>query len=136
MTKATPLDDQLRPTGGRRRHSKEFKEKGIRAALQPHVSIAAVALHYRLNANLLRRWHLRSLSKRRTFLPHSFRCNSMHRLTHRVPPTSRSKSIGAPRRSRCAGQCQRPANVRRGYRTGCDDSHRYHLAGDGAAMSS
>jgi len=56
MTKATPLDDELRPTGGRRRHSKEFKEKAIRAAMQPHVSIAAVALHYRLNANLLRRW--------------------------------------------------------------------------------
>ncbi|RQR45292.1 IS66 family insertion sequence hypothetical protein [Burkholderia sp. Bp9126] len=28
----------------------------IRAAMQPNVSIAAVALHYRLNANLLRRW--------------------------------------------------------------------------------
>ncbi|WP_080407657.1 IS66-like element accessory protein TnpA [Burkholderia ubonensis] len=40
----------------RRRHSKEFKEKVIRAAMQPNVSIAAVALHYRLNANLLRRW--------------------------------------------------------------------------------
>ncbi|WP_425125977.1 transposase, partial [Burkholderia gladioli] len=33
-----------------------FKEKVIRAAMQPNVSIAAVALHYRLNANLLRRW--------------------------------------------------------------------------------
>jgi transposase len=40
----------------RRRHSKEFKETVIRAAMQPNVSIAAVALHYRLNANLLRRW--------------------------------------------------------------------------------
>ncbi|WP_034177439.1 transposase [Burkholderia ambifaria] len=40
----------------RRRHSKEFKEKVIRAAMQPNVSIAAVALYYRLNANLLRRW--------------------------------------------------------------------------------
>ncbi|KVN45148.1 transposase [Burkholderia ubonensis] len=40
----------------RRRHSKEFKEKVIRAAMQPNVSIAAVVLHYRLNANLLRRW--------------------------------------------------------------------------------
>ncbi|WP_080421974.1 transposase [Burkholderia ubonensis] len=40
----------------RRRHSKEFKVKVIRAAMQPNVSIAAVALHYRLNANLLRRW--------------------------------------------------------------------------------
>lgn len=40
----------------RRRHSKEFKEKVILAAMQPNVSIAAVALHYQLNANLLRRW--------------------------------------------------------------------------------
>jgi transposase-like protein len=43
-------------TTRRRRHSKEFKGKVIRAAMQPNVSIAAVALHYRLNANLLRRW--------------------------------------------------------------------------------
>jgi transposase len=28
----------------------------VRAAMQSHVSIAAVALHYRLNANLLRQW--------------------------------------------------------------------------------
>lgn len=40
----------------RRRHSKEFKEKVIRAAMQPNVSIAAVALHFQLNANLLHRW--------------------------------------------------------------------------------
>jgi transposase-like protein len=40
----------------RRRHSAEFKEKVILACMQPGVSIAAVALHYRLNANLLRRW--------------------------------------------------------------------------------
>lgn len=36
----------------RRRHSKEFKAEVMRAAMQPHVSIAAVALHYRLNASL------------------------------------------------------------------------------------
>jgi transposase-like protein len=47
--------DVVQPTR-RRRHSKEFKEKVIRAAMQPNVSIAAVALHYQLNANLLRRW--------------------------------------------------------------------------------
>jgi transposase len=40
----------------RRRHSKEFKAEVIRAARQPHVSIAAVALHYRLNANMVRSW--------------------------------------------------------------------------------
>ncbi|WP_075643383.1 IS66-like element accessory protein TnpA [Paraburkholderia ginsengiterrae] len=40
----------------RRRHSAEFKAQAIKACMQPGVSIAAVALHYRLNANLLRRW--------------------------------------------------------------------------------
>lgn len=46
---------ELRPAR-RRRHSAEFKAQAIKACMQPGVSIAAVALHYRLNANLLRRW--------------------------------------------------------------------------------
>ena len=40
----------------RRRHSAEFKAEAVSACMQPGISIAAVALHYRLNANLLRRW--------------------------------------------------------------------------------
>ena len=40
----------------RRRHSAAFKAEAVKACMQPGVSIAAVALHYRLNANLLRRW--------------------------------------------------------------------------------
>ena len=40
----------------RRRHSAAFKAEAVRACMQQGVSIAAVALHYRLNANLLRRW--------------------------------------------------------------------------------
>jgi transposase len=40
----------------RRRHSAEFKAEAIKACMQPGVSIAAVALHYRLNANMLRTW--------------------------------------------------------------------------------
>jgi transposase-like protein len=40
----------------RRRHSAEFKAKVIAACRKPGVSIAAVALDHRLNANLLRRW--------------------------------------------------------------------------------
>ncbi len=40
----------------RRRHSAAFKAEAVGACMQPGVSIAAVALHYRLNANLLRRW--------------------------------------------------------------------------------
>ena len=49
------ISEVVQPTR-RRRHSKEFKETEIRAAMQPNVSIAAVALHYWLNANPLRRW--------------------------------------------------------------------------------
>lgn len=40
----------------RRRHSAEFKAGVVQACMQPGISIAAVALHYRLNANLVRRW--------------------------------------------------------------------------------
>lgn len=40
----------------RRRHSAAFKAEAVTACRHPGVSIAAVALHFRLNANLLRRW--------------------------------------------------------------------------------
>jgi transposase-like protein len=40
----------------RRTHSAEFKAQAVAACRTPGVSIAAVALEHRLNANLLRRW--------------------------------------------------------------------------------
>ena len=40
----------------RRCHSAEFKARVVAACREPGVSIAAVALDHRLNANLLRRW--------------------------------------------------------------------------------
>ena len=40
----------------RRRHSDEFKSQVVAECSRPGVSIAAVALHHGLNANLLRRW--------------------------------------------------------------------------------
>ena len=40
----------------RRRHSAEFKAQVVAACRKPGVSVAAVALDPRLNANLLRRW--------------------------------------------------------------------------------
>jgi transposase len=40
----------------RRSHSDEFKAQVVAACRTPGVSIAAVALEHRLNANLLRRW--------------------------------------------------------------------------------
>jgi hypothetical protein len=49
MNENEAVSEVVQPTR-RRRHSKEFKEKVIRAAMQPNVSIAAVALHYQLNA--------------------------------------------------------------------------------------
>lgn len=55
MNETEVMQDVVQPTR-RRRHSKEFKAQAIRAAMQPNVSIAAVALHYRLNANMLRSW--------------------------------------------------------------------------------
>jgi transposase-like protein len=41
---------------GRRWHSKDFKREAILACRAPGVSLAAVALEKRINANLLRRW--------------------------------------------------------------------------------
>ncbi len=40
----------------RRRYSAEFKREAVLACCEPNVSIARVALHHGLNANLLRRW--------------------------------------------------------------------------------
>lgn len=55
MKEIEAAEEVVKPTR-RRRHSKEFKAQVIRAAMQPNVSIAAVALHYRLNANMVRSW--------------------------------------------------------------------------------
>ena len=40
----------------RRRHSAQFKQAVVRECLRPLISIAAVALHHKLNANMLRKW--------------------------------------------------------------------------------
>jgi transposase-like protein len=40
----------------RRRYSIEFKAQVVAACQRPGVSLAAIALHHKLNANLLRRW--------------------------------------------------------------------------------
>ena len=40
----------------RRRYSVEFKAQVVAACEGPGVSLAAIALHHKLNANLLRRW--------------------------------------------------------------------------------
>jgi transposase len=48
-------NQEVKPTR-RRTHSAAFKKQVVQASLQAGVSLAAVALHYRLNANLVRRW--------------------------------------------------------------------------------
>ena len=49
--------EKVRPGRRRRRtHSAEFKAQVVAACRRSGVSIAAVALEHRLNANLLRRW--------------------------------------------------------------------------------
>ncbi len=40
----------------RRRYSAEFKAQVVAACRRPGISLAAIALDHRLNANLLRRW--------------------------------------------------------------------------------
>jgi transposase-like protein len=40
----------------RRRHSAEFKAAVIQECMQPGISVAAVALAHKLNANMLRKW--------------------------------------------------------------------------------
>jgi transposase len=51
------ISKNSRAPGRRRRtHSAEFKAQVVAACRTPGVSIAAVALEHRLNANLLRRW--------------------------------------------------------------------------------
>jgi transposase len=51
------IEEQV-PVGRRRRrqYSKEFKARAVADCQGPGVSIAAIALHHQLNANLLRRW--------------------------------------------------------------------------------
>ncbi|MCP5014431.1 MAG: transposase [Ketobacter sp.] len=40
----------------RRRHSPAFRARVVAACAEPGVSIAAVARHYQLNANLIHKW--------------------------------------------------------------------------------
>ena len=40
----------------RRQHSRDFKAQAVAACQAPGASLAGVALEWRLNANLLRRW--------------------------------------------------------------------------------
>ena len=44
------------PIKRRRRHSSRFKAQVLKEALQPGISVAAIARHHNLNANLVHKW--------------------------------------------------------------------------------
>jgi transposase-like protein len=50
------MSDNTQAARTRRFHSTAFKAQAVAACSQPGVSLAAVALAYGINANLLRRW--------------------------------------------------------------------------------
>lgn len=68
------MEDQLAHLAPkrRRRHSPQFKAQVVQACKEPGVSVAAVALHYQVNANLVRRW----LSCGNAVATNSSGCNS------------------------------------------------------------
>ena len=47
---------ELTPSKRRRRHSPDFRARVVAECDQPGVSIAAVARHHQLNANLVHKW--------------------------------------------------------------------------------
>ena len=47
---------EFEPVQRRRRHSPDFKARVLAACAEPGASIAAVARHYQLNANLIHKW--------------------------------------------------------------------------------
>jgi transposase len=51
----------------RRRHSAEFKARAVAVCQVPRASLAGVALEWRLNANLLRRWVNEAVGKTALF---------------------------------------------------------------------
>jgi transposase len=100
MDETEVVQDVVQPTR-RRRHSKEFKEKVIRAAMQPNVSIAAVALHYRLNANLVRSWvsaqeerDTQDVARQELNATPLFRCNWTGRMRQPARCISRLRCAG------------------------------------------
>lgn len=50
------MDDIMPPKHVRRAYFAEFKTELVKASQQPSVSLAGLALHHGLNANILRRW--------------------------------------------------------------------------------
>ena len=70
-----------------RRHSPEFKAQAIAACLHPGVSIAAVALANRLNANLLRKWVKAHRGQQPVSLPAKHLIDQRRESAHGPSPT-------------------------------------------------
>jgi transposase-like protein len=78
-----------------RKHSDEFKTRVIAQALQPHASLASVALANGINANMLRNWvHAASLSSRPITAGRDDR--NSHELSFVQLPIQADKPLAAP----------------------------------------
>ena len=116
----------------RQRYSEEFKAQVVAACQGIGVSVAAVALEHRLNANLLRRWIDQAKvdfpgGRWAAHLPRHRRCQPLcqyhweHRI--RTRPRSALRFAVEVSRSRLAGQHQRQHNAPRGCASGSRDPH-------------
>lgn len=119
------------PERRRRRHSGEFKAKAVHECMRPDVSIAAVALRHRLNANLLRRWvaeqeELDAAAQARELMAVPQAEFIPLQIGEPAPPPTipeiRSKCAVARRRSVFAGRDRPQQNAPSGRRGDCVDS--------------
>lgn len=77
----------------RRRHSAEFKRAVVGECMRPGVSMAAVALHHGLNANMLRKWVIEAEHKRP---PKPLAPVTMAEDAEPAPPTFIPLALSAP----------------------------------------
>ncbi|MDY0068260.1 MAG: transposase [Steroidobacteraceae bacterium] len=78
----------------RRRHSAEFKQSVVGECMRPGVSIAAVALHHGLNANMLRKWVIEA--EHRLPPKRSVAATQQMQEVEPVPPTFVPLALSAP----------------------------------------
>lgn len=88
----------------RRRYSVEFKAQVVAACQAPGVSLAAIALHHKLNANLLRRWVEQAEGNERVLVARS---------DASVPPATVPAFVPVPLETRNARTAEIRVEVRR-----------------------
>jgi transposase len=119
----------------RRRYSVEFKAQVVAACQGPGVSLAAIALHHKLNANLLRRWVEQAerndcvlvarsdVAAPSAMAPTPALCRCRSRRQTRVRLRFASKFVAQISRLRLAGRHQKQRNVLSGCESGSRDPH-------------